>query len=59
MPAAGGEEGGDLAPRTASPHCQIYYFSDHHLANLALCPDTITAAHRISVRYLHNLFQDE
>ncbi|RKS79816.1 AraC-like DNA-binding protein [Actinomadura pelletieri DSM 43383] len=38
---------------------QIYHFIDQHLADPALSPATIAAAHRISVRYLHKLFESE
>ncbi|MFE9604639.1 helix-turn-helix domain-containing protein [Streptomyces hokutonensis] len=38
---------------------RIRAFIDHHLADPGLSPESIAAAHRISVRYLHRLFQDE
>ncbi|MFE7835002.1 helix-turn-helix domain-containing protein [Streptomyces sp. NPDC057474] len=34
-------------------------FIDEHLADADLSPEVIAAAHHISVRYLHKLFQDE
>ncbi|MFI8073920.1 helix-turn-helix domain-containing protein [Streptomyces sp. NPDC086033] len=41
------------------PLSRIQEFIDRHLADPDLSPETIAAAHHISVRYLHKLFQDE
>ncbi|MFF4256824.1 helix-turn-helix domain-containing protein [Streptomyces sp. NPDC001663] len=38
---------------------RILGFIDRHLADPGLSPEVIASAHRISVRYLHKLFQDE
>ncbi|MFD0900379.1 helix-turn-helix domain-containing protein [Actinomadura sediminis] len=38
---------------------QVYHFIDQHLPDPALSPNSIAAAHRISVRYLHKLFESE
>ncbi|MET9462856.1 helix-turn-helix domain-containing protein [Streptomyces canus] len=38
---------------------RIQGFIDRHLADPDLSPEMIAAAHHISVRYLHKLFQDE
>jgi AraC-like DNA-binding protein len=38
---------------------RIYDFMRHRLADPALSPDMIAAAHHISTRYLHKLFQGE
>ncbi|MEU9671852.1 helix-turn-helix domain-containing protein [Streptomyces bobili] len=53
------QEVGD-APSTAQvlvPRIQL--FIDRHLADPDLTPEAIAQAHRISVRYLHRLFQTE
>ncbi|WP_280882391.1 helix-turn-helix domain-containing protein [Streptomyces pseudovenezuelae] len=53
-------------PSTVAPHtrqralmAQIHAFIQHHLDDAHLTPDTIAAAHHISLRYLHKLFQQE
>jgi AraC-like DNA-binding protein len=38
---------------------QVYAFVEEHLGDPALAPAMVAAAHHISVRYLHRLFQDE
>jgi AraC-like DNA-binding protein len=38
---------------------QIHDYIDHHLASTDLDPNTIAAAHFISTRHLHGLFQEE
>ncbi|MER7132676.1 helix-turn-helix domain-containing protein [Streptosporangium saharense] len=38
---------------------QIKFFVQHHLTHSDLSPVSIAAAHHISVRYLHHLFQQE
>lgn len=51
--ADGADDGrGDLVPR-------IRAHIDRHLADPALAPESVAAAHHISVRYLHRLFEDE
>ncbi|MFJ9150357.1 helix-turn-helix domain-containing protein [Streptomyces sp. NPDC102270] len=44
---------------TQSLLSRIQGFIDRRLADPDLSPETIAAAHHISVRYLHKLFQDE
>jgi AraC-like DNA-binding protein len=43
--------------RTLLP--RIYAFIEEELADPELSPSTVAAAHHISVRYLHRLFQDD
>ncbi|MER6345970.1 AraC-like ligand-binding domain-containing protein [Streptomyces sp. NPDC001595] len=38
---------------------QIYAFVQEHLGDARLTPDAIAAAHHISLRYLHKLFQED
>lgn len=54
------------APNTVPPHtrrralmAQIHAFIREHLGDAHLTPGTIAAAHHISLRYLHKLFQQE
>jgi AraC-like DNA-binding protein len=53
----GAEGGRDVAPPTLA--LRIRRFIDEHLAEPDLSPEVIAAAHHISVRYLHRLFQVE
>jgi AraC-like DNA-binding protein len=53
----GGERGEDVARTTLT--LRIRRFIDGNLAEPGLSPEMIAAAHHISVRYLHRLFQDE
>ncbi|GAA1909244.1 helix-turn-helix domain-containing protein [Streptantibioticus ferralitis] len=58
-----------IAQRVGSPHpatdtqsaliLSIRDFIDRHLSDCDLVPATIAAAHHISVRHLHNLFQNQ
>jgi AraC-like DNA-binding protein len=55
-----GEE--QAVPEETGAHAmrlQVYAFIEEHLGDPALSPARIAAAHHISVRYLHRLFQDE
>lgn len=60
MPSRGTQDGPGPAP-AASPVegllQDIKAFIDDHLADADLSPVAIAAAHHISVRYLHHLFQ--
>jgi AraC-like DNA-binding protein len=47
----------DAQQRTLLP--RIYAFIEEHLSDPDLSPDTIAAAHHISVRYLHKVFQTQ
>jgi AraC-like DNA-binding protein len=48
------------APARPSPLMgRIFEYIDRHLADAGLAPEGIAAAHHISVRYLHKLFQEE
>ncbi|MGW3283847.1 helix-turn-helix domain-containing protein [Streptomyces sp. NPDC001002] len=54
------------APRTVAPHtrqraltARIHVFVQDNLGDPHLTPDAIAAAHHISLRYLHRLFQHE
>lgn len=38
---------------------RIHAYIQRHLANPGLTPETVAAAHQISVRYLHQLFRDQ
>lgn len=38
---------------------RVYAYIDEHLGDPALSPGTIAAAHHVSVRYLHKLFEGE
>ncbi|MBC2875564.1 MULTISPECIES: helix-turn-helix domain-containing protein [Streptomyces] len=48
-------------PGTARDHLlpAVYRYIDRHLPDPDLTPETVARAHRISVRYLHRLFEDE
>ena len=52
---------GALPPETCRRNLvlQIKAFIQQHLCEVELTPHTVAAAHHISVRYLHRLFQDE
>ncbi|MFF4414526.1 helix-turn-helix domain-containing protein [Streptosporangium sp. NPDC001559] len=51
------------SPQTESPRqmlrARIHAFIQRYLSDPELCPTGIAAAHQISVRYLHRLFQDQ
>ena len=56
------QSGGDTTQSTG-PHSpllsRVRRYIDRHLADPDLSPESIAAAHHISVRYLHRLFQGE
>ncbi|MGK5640582.1 helix-turn-helix domain-containing protein [Streptomyces sp. URMC 126] len=51
----------DDHPGAARDHllASVYRYIDRHLADPGLTPETVARAHRISVRYLHRLFEGE
>ncbi|MGP3948831.1 AraC-like ligand-binding domain-containing protein [Streptomyces sp. 7N604] len=55
-----GREAADTADAaTAALRLRIQSFIDRHLGDPDLSPQTIAAAHHLSVRYVHRLFQSE
>ena len=50
-----------LPPETqrGALQAQIHEFIQQRLGDPRLCPDIIAAAHRVSTRYLHLLFQEQ
>jgi AraC-like DNA-binding protein len=53
----GSASGGDSA--TTALRLRIQAFIDRHLSDPDLSPGTIAAAHHVSVRYVHYLFQEQ
>ncbi|MGI5526000.1 helix-turn-helix domain-containing protein [Streptomyces syringium] len=54
-------EGTDVRPDTARDHLLpvVRAYIERHLGDPGLTPESIARAHRISVRYLHRLFEGE
>ncbi|MER5782566.1 helix-turn-helix domain-containing protein [Streptomyces mobaraensis] len=54
-------EESDDVPGAARDHLlpAVYRYIDRHLSDPDLTPETVARAHRISVRYLHRLFEGE